>query len=80
MKKLSLCTLPMPLDVVELTFTGSRSRSCLMLSLTKHKFKVKKSRPEWDSNPESPVLESSTLTITPQKTANFVEHYSTNNI
>ena len=79
MKKLSLCTLPMPLDVVELTFTGSRSRSCLMLSLTKHKFKVKKLRPEWDSNPESPVLESSTLTITPQKIANFVEHYTPNN-
>ena len=79
MKKLSLCTLPMPLDVVEFTFTGSRSRSCLTLSLTKHKFKVKKLRPEWDSNPESPVLESSTLTITPQKTANCVEHYSTNN-
>ena len=63
MKKLSLCTLPMPLDVVELTFTGSRSRSCLKLSLTKHKLKVKKLRPELDSNPESPVLEFKNLKI-----------------
>ena len=35
-------------------------------------------RNERDSNPECPVLESSTLTITPQQTAPFVEHYSPN--
>ena len=34
---------------------------------------------EWDSNPECPALESSTLTITPEKTSYFVEHYSPNN-
>ena len=32
--------------------------------------KLKKLRPEQDSNPECPVLESSTLTITPEKTNN----------
>ena len=41
--------------------------------------KLKKLRIEWDSNPECPTLESSTLTITPEKPANFVEHYSPNN-
>ena len=39
----------------------------------------KKIRTEWDSNPECPALESSTLNITPEKTAHFVEHYSPNN-
>ena len=34
---------------------------------------------EWDSNPKCPPLESSTLTITSEKTAHFVEHYSPNN-
>ena len=28
MKKINLCTLQIPLDVVELIFTGSRSMSC----------------------------------------------------
>ena len=28
--------------------------------------------------PECPALESSTLTITPEKTARFVEHYKPN--
>ena len=31
-----------------------------------------------DSNPECPALESCTLTITPEKTSLFVEHYSRN--
>ena len=31
------------------------------------------------SNPECPALESSTLTITPDKTAYLVEHYSPKN-
>ena len=30
-EKKSLCNLHIPLDVVELTFTGSRSRSCLKI-------------------------------------------------
>ena len=75
MKKLSFCSLHIPLDVVELTFTGSGSRSCLKkiyLLKKQHKFKVKKVRTEWESNPECPALESSTLTISPQKTAHLL--------
>ena len=69
MKKLSLCSLHIPLDVVELTFTGSRSRSCLKNKIYPLKNNV---RTERDSNPECPGLKSSTLTITPQKTAHFL--------
>ena len=46
MKKI-FCSLHIPLDVVELTFTGSRSRSCLKIKFIlkkQHKFKVKKSK------------------------------------
>ena len=73
MKKISLCSLHIPLDVVELTFTGSRSRSCLKNKIyplkKQHNIKV---RTERDSNPECPGLKSSTLTITPQKTAHLL--------
>ena len=74
MKKI-FCSLHIPLDVVELTFTGSRSRSCLKIKFIlkkQHKFKVKKVRTEQESNPECPALESSTLTTTPQKTAHLL--------
>ena len=37
-----------------------------------HIFKVKQARTEQESNPEYPALESSTLTITPQKTAHLL--------
>ena len=32
-----------------------------------------------DLNPECPALESSILSITPEKTSDIVEHYSPNN-
>ena len=69
MKKVSLCTLHIPVNVVELTSTGSRSTSCLKTKL----------RVEWDLNPECPALESSTLNSTPEKNAHFVKDYSPNN-
>ena len=71
MKKLSLCSLHIPLDVVELTFTGSRSRSCLKNKIYPLKNNIK-SKFERDSNPECPGLKSSTLTLTPQKTAHLL--------
>ena len=40
--------------------------------LKQHKFIVKKVRTEQESNPECPPLESSTLTITQQKTADLL--------
>ena len=43
MKKLTLCTLQIPLDVVELIFTGSRSMLCSKTKPTlekQHKSKV----------------------------------------
>ena len=45
MKKINLCTLQIPLDVVELIFTGSRSMSCSKTKPTleiQHKSKVEK--------------------------------------
>ena len=75
MKKIIFLFSTHNLDVVELTFTGSRSRSCLKIKLTfkkNHKFKVKNERTERESNPEWTALKSSTLTITPQKTAHLL--------
>ena len=82
MKKISLCNLHIPLDVVELTFTISRSRSCLKIkfftSLQNNiNLKSKKIlRPEQDSNPACPALKSSTPAITLQSTSEFLKHYS----
>ena len=45
MKKINLCTLQIPLDEVELIFTGSRSMSCSETKPTlekQHKSKVEK--------------------------------------
>ena len=68
-----MCTLQIPLDVVELTFTGSRSSSKTKPTLEKqHKSKVESARTEWDSNPEGSAFKSSTLPITPQKTSHLV--------
>ena len=73
MKKISLCTLQIPLDVVELTFTGSRSMSCSKTKPTLEKqHKSKSARTEWDLNREGSAFKSSTLPITPQKTSHLV--------
>ena len=80
MKKISLCNLHITLDVVEFYWFKVKVLFKIKFILQKqHKFEVKKIlRNEQNSNLECPAHESSTLTITPQKTAPFVKHYSPN--